>query len=113
MRYRTFTLAALIASAVVAAHPPALTAATQIARLAPADEYFGRLKMSILGIRNRITEVEHESADPALNHRSLMWKLSMVDDALIDWHSKYPADPWIARFRARLGTIRARISSHR
>ena len=113
MRYRTFTLAALLLSAVVAAHPPILMAATQLSRLAPADEYFGRLKMSILGIRNRIVELENESADPALNNHSISWKLAMVEDALADWRTKYPADPWIGRFRTRLGTVYGRISSAR
>ena len=113
MRFRSFTLAALICSAFVVAHPPIVTAATQIARLAPADEYFGRLQMSILGIRNRINELEAESVDPALNNASISWKLSMVEDAIADWKSKYPDDPWIYRFRTRLNAVNARISNSR
>ena len=110
MRYRSLVFAALLLGAAVGAHPPA-TIASQISRLAPADEYFGRLKMSILGIRNRITELENESSDPALNNASIAWKMSMVEDAIADWKSKYPDDPWIPRFRTRLGVVYARIGA--
>lgn len=42
--------------------------------LAPADEYFGRMRMSILGSR-----------------------LALVDDALRDWRAHYPRDTWLPR----------------
>ena len=113
MRYHSLALAALLLGSAVCAHPPAAGASTQHARLAPADEYFGRLKMSILGIRNRINELESESADPALNNASISWKISMVEDAIADWRNKYPADPWIPRFRTRLNVVYARIGTNR
>ena len=40
-------------------------------RVAPADEYFGRLKMSILGIRNTIRDMGLKAdADPRTRRRS-------------------------------------------
>lgn len=113
MRYQSLALAALLLGAQVSSHPNTAVAGTQLSRLAPADEYFGRLKMSILGIRNRITELESESLDPAFNNASIAWKITMVEDAIADWRTKYPADPWIARFRVRLGVVYARVGTSR
>ena len=110
MRLRTLALAAAL-FATVFVSVPHVSIAQQIARLAPADEYFGRLKMSILGIRNRISELENETTDPAFETEHVNWKLAMVEDAIADWKSKYPDDPWIPRFRTRLGVVYARIGA--
>ncbi len=66
---------------------------------APADEYFGRLKMSILGVRNVISVIDFR-ADSATddNAADLCHKLMLTEDALRDWQAKYPDDPWIPRF---------------
>lgn len=65
---------------------------------APADEYFGPLQMSILGIRNqiqdmgRLYEVAPEKVD------AIMGKASVAEASLRDWESKYPKDPALARY---------------
>jgi len=58
--------------------------------LAPADRYFGRLKMSILGIRNSIKDL-------------------LVEDALRDWQAKFPRDPWIPKFTFSLAQLYAKL----
>jgi hypothetical protein len=64
-------------------------------RVAPADEYFGKLKMSILGIRNVIkdqglkVDVMPEKADSTLN------AIALTEDAVHDWQHKYPCDSWL------------------
>ena len=66
--------------------------------LAPADEYFGGFKMSILGVRNTIADIDARAdvaADAAA--RSLCHKLVLAEEALRDWHAKYPDDVWIPR----------------
>lgn len=63
---------------------------------APGDEYFGRMKMSYLGINNTF----HDDAiragaftvDPGIIS-SVHW----ADDALNAWMRKYPNDPQLAR----------------
>lgn len=63
---------------------------------APGDEYFGRMKMSYLGINNTF----HDDAiragayttDPRLVN-SVQW----ADEALNAWAKKYPQDPQLAR----------------
>ncbi len=64
-------------------------------RVAPADEYFGKLKMSILGIRNTIkdqglkVDAYPDKADSTLN------AINLTEDALHDWQHKYPCDSWL------------------
>jgi hypothetical protein len=63
--------------------------------VAPADEYFGRMKLSILGISNTIHDTKlRESYDPA--HAADNYsKLLLAEDALEDWAKKYPQDNWL------------------
>ena len=81
-----------------AAKPPAKTKSVARApkcRVAPADEYFGKLKMSILGIRNTIkdqgikVDVDPEKAPSTLN------AIALTEDAIHDWEHKYPCDSWL------------------
>jgi hypothetical protein len=64
-------------------------------RVAPADEYFGKLKMSILGIRNTIkdqglkVDVDPGAAPSTSN------SIALTEDAIRDWQHKYPCDTWL------------------
>jgi cyanate lyase len=89
---RTTAMASTLASA-------APSGIVHRAARAPADEYFGQLKMSILGVRNVIYVVDYraESATDDVA-RDLCHKLMLTEDALRDWQAKYPDDPWIPRF---------------
>ena len=75
--------------------PKKVVARAPKCRVAPADEYFGKLKMSILGIRNTIKDqglkVDYypDKADSTLN------AMSLAEDALHDWQHKYPCDSWL------------------
>ncbi len=75
--------------------------------LAPADEYFGQLKMSVLGIRNELNGLERRAAGGDRNIAAMAGKLAFVDDAMRDWRAHYPRDTWLPRFDAQ----RARVAS--
>jgi hypothetical protein len=63
--------------------------------VAPADEYFGRMKLSILGINNIVHDTKlREAYDPA-HAADNFTKLSFAEDALEDWAAKYPGDNWL------------------
>jgi hypothetical protein len=66
------------------------------ANSAPADEYFGRWKMSFLGIDNTFRDAAISSGDhttdPAIAH-----KVALAEDALDAWARKYPRDPQLSR----------------
>lgn len=63
---------------------------------APGDEYFGRLKMSYLGINNTFRD-EAIRAGAYTTDGNIINKVHFADDALQDWERKYPNDPQLAR----------------
>ncbi|MBV8725886.1 MAG: hypothetical protein JO350_11195 [Candidatus Eremiobacteraeota bacterium] len=63
---------------------------------APGDEYFGRMKMSYLGIDNTYKDGAISAGDYTTDPR-LISKLDFATDALRRWASKYPHDPQLAR----------------
>ena len=66
-------------------------------KVAPADEYFGRLKMSVLGIANVIKDMRLRVQADAGKTPTIFGSLAMVEDAIRDWERKYPRDTWIAK----------------
>ena len=81
--------------------------ASGIHDLAPADEYFGRMKMSVLGIRNALNTLEQRASYGDHNTSAMSGQLAFVDDAMADWRAKYPRDTWLSGFYHR----RARVAS--
>ncbi|HEY5258441.1 MAG TPA: hypothetical protein VIJ12_08695 [Candidatus Baltobacteraceae bacterium] len=77
------------------------------AQSAPADEYFGRSGESVLGIRNRLNALDQKSDSDILS-RGTSTELDDLQDAVLDWQQKYPADPWIPTAMARLVSDYAR-----
>ncbi len=64
-------------------------------KVAPADEYFGKLKLSILGIRNTIKDQGLKiDVDPD-KAGSTMGSIGLTEDAIRDWQHKYPCDSWL------------------
>jgi hypothetical protein len=63
---------------------------------APGDEYFGRMKMSYLGIDNTFKDGAI-SAGAYTTDPHLIAKLMFADEALKRWAQEYPGDPQLAR----------------
>jgi hypothetical protein len=70
-----------------------------LSRMAPADEYFGRMKESILEIRNRLNDLDGLTGGEISGRMS---ELRDLRDAILDWKHKYPLDPWLPRMLERL-----------
>ena len=98
---RLAALAAMIVCFATSAH------AATMRDLAPADEYFGQLRMSVLGIRNELNTLERRATNGDRNVASMTGKLALVDDAMRDWRARYPRDSWLPRFYSQ----RARVAS--
>jgi hypothetical protein len=90
-----------IAASAAPAPPPKLTKWQQqqlenFKSSAPADEYFGRVKMSYLGMNNTFRDSAISSGahttDPGIIN-----KVMLAEDALEAWARKYPHDPQLAR----------------
>ena len=63
---------------------------------APGDEYFGRMKLSYLGIDNTYKDGSISAGDYTTDPH-LISKLDFATDALRRWAAKYPNDPQLAR----------------
>jgi len=99
---------ALCIATVIAALAPA-RAADSMLGLAPADEYFGRYNLSVLGIANTIRDAGARidaGTDPGT---MLTGPLSFVTDAIHGWEQKYPSDPWIAKDLLALEAVDLRV----
>ena len=68
---------------------------------APADEYFGPFKESVLGIRNHLVDLERK-ADDELLVADATRGIDNVERAIEDWDRHYPRDPWLAEFMNRV-----------
>jgi hypothetical protein len=101
---------AVAASAAPATAPAAAPAATTSPKLskwqqlqleqfkdsAPADEYFGKMKMSYLGMNNTFRDSAISSGDHTTDP-AIINKVALAEDALEKWGAKYPHDPQLAR----------------
>lgn len=96
-------------SAQAAVHSKPHKAVVTLPRVAPADEYFGRLKMSILGIRNQLHDLDMKLQFTPEKSEDVIGAASMVEDALHDWERKYPMDPWLPKDVFQLTVMYARI----
>ena len=78
---------------------------------APADEYFGKMQMSILGIRNELKTLESRvESDPEAAESDI--KIADdVEDSIEAWALKYPRDSWLPDACAHLETLYAHVSA--
>jgi hypothetical protein len=80
-------------------------------RVAPADEYFGKLKMSVLGIRNTIKDVGANLDIDQTRWQQLASKADFTEDAVRDWEKKYPHDTWLAKTVFSLERMYAKLDN--
>jgi hypothetical protein len=63
---------------------------------APADRYFGKMKISFLGMNNTFRDASIMAGDHTVNP-SIAGKVEFADDALQEWARRFPRDPQLAR----------------
>ncbi len=67
----------------------------QLAVAAPADRYFGKLKMSTLRIRYEIMQLKQRYETHQLLPDQAEHLLLLTEDAFDEWARLYPTDPWL------------------
>jgi hypothetical protein len=77
--------------------------------LAPADEYFGRLQMSVLGVRNKVKDLGLDVDIHPEHDKAVLGNALWVEDAMRDWARKYPFDRWLPRYAYALEQMYERI----
>jgi len=95
-----------------AAHHPALRNLVVVhAKVAPADEYFGRMKMSILGVQNTLKDLSAKLAFAPDSGADVLHSAYYVEDAIHDWEHKYPQDSWLPKSVFNLSQLYSSIKS--
>lgn len=79
--------------------------------VAPADEYFGKLKMSVLGMRNTIADLGRRADYSPEKAESVFASTDYLEDAIHDWQKKYPHDSWLPRYVFNLAHLYAKVPS--
>ena len=119
MRFsRSATVAALAASLVLAANAPVAAQTTSptrnsghLAKLAPADEYFGPLRLSIIGIRNSLAQTTLRLESAGFDDGDAFRSVSLVEASVRAWETKYPKDAWLPRTVLALHRVYRRMAS--
>ncbi len=93
---------AILASSKGSARPP-------LARMAPADQYFGPFRLSPLGVGNEIVRI-NSYLDAGWGERMATEALN-VASALEDWQHQYPRDPTLPRHLFELYSLLDRIGA--
>jgi hypothetical protein len=70
--------------------------ATLVATAAPADEYFGKLKMSALRVRYETMQLKKRYETHQLLPEQTEHLLLLTQDSFDQWAVRYPTDPWLA-----------------
>ncbi len=83
------------ASVLPHAMPSPQVSATPRSAKAPVDEYFGKLKMSILGLRHQIDALGKRYDERTISDGDLMHDAGFIQDAIDRWRVTYPHDPWL------------------
>ena len=121
--FAALAVTAVAASATPAPPPPAKLTKWQEAERerfknsAPADEYFGRLKMSFLGMNNTFRDSSISSGDHTTN-QGIINKVALAEDALDDWAAQASRTTrnsrarisWRCKSTARSGSRQIRIA---
>ena len=68
---------------------------TTLINAAPADKYFGRLKMSAIRIRYEITQLKIDYEYHRRMPNDVLHLLAYTEDAYYQWAAAYPKDTWL------------------
>ncbi len=99
------------ATGIKPAHPAKSHASRELAKLAPADEYFGPLRMSGLAIRMRIDVLGRRYHARSESDDDLLHDAGDVETALHVWSGRYPLDTWLAPTAFHLAQLYAVIQT--
>ena len=89
--------------AVHAASPPAPKQSTSV--LAPADEYFGRQKLSVVRIHHQVFALKTDLQYHRRHPDSIENEADSIGEAYFDWANRFPRDRWLPRMAWELATL--------
>jgi hypothetical protein len=83
----------------------------QIAKAAPADEYFGPLGLSVIGIQNSLTHAAIRLDRIGQGDGDALHSVGLVEKSIRDWETRYPGDVWLPKTVLALHRVYRRIAS--
>ncbi len=87
------------------AAPSATPSAAVVSDLAPADEYFGHVHISVVRMHHQVfalkDDVHHEREHPD----AILRETDQINDAYFDWAHQFPKDRWLPRTGWELATL--------
>lgn len=83
--------------------------ATLAVTSAPADEYFGKLKMSALRVRYETMQLKKRYETHQLLPEQTEHLLLLTQDSFDQWAARYPKDPWLASTGFLIATLYAEL----
>jgi hypothetical protein len=98
-------LAATAAPASSATTPSPSPPRVAISDLAPADEYFGHQRLSVLVIRHQIFTLKDDLHHARRRPDAIESTADSLVDAFDDWAARFPKDAWLPRTGWELATL--------
>jgi hypothetical protein len=89
--------------AVHAAQPS--PSAPNISSLAPADEYFGRQRISVVRIHHQVFALKDDLHHQRRRPDAIQHEADSIGDAYFDWANRFPQDRWLPRMGWELATL--------
>ncbi len=98
--------------AVHAASPPppvkkqtARASAAPASALAPADEYFGRQKLSVVRMHHQVFALKDDLHNRRRHPDAIENEANWIGDAYFDWANRFPGDRWLPRMAWEIATL--------
>lgn len=76
-----------------------------IMALAPADEYFGRERISVIRIHHQVFALKDDLHRRRLRPDAIEHGADSISDAYFDWAARFPRDRWLPRMGWELATL--------
>jgi hypothetical protein len=110
------SFAAVVFYLAAAVAPPSRSGAKHITPVkktaaAPADEYFGPLKLSPLSVRTSIDKLGRAYQARTKSDHDILHQAADLETALRLWRHQYPRDPWLAPTAYHLAQLYAEVQT--
>lgn len=76
-----------------------------ISDLAPADEYFGKMRLSVVRIHHQVFSLKDDLHHRRLRITAISHEADDIGDAYYDWAHRFPKDRWVPRTGWELATL--------
>jgi hypothetical protein len=92
-----------------AALPVPAQTAPAAPNVAPADEYFGPLHLSVLGMQNSIAKTDLRLDLAGIDTGDTLKNVALVEASIRDWEAQYPSDTWLPKMVFALHRVYRKI----